>query len=119
VKSGDGDDILVGGDGADMLLGGGGRDVVVGGDDADRIVGSAGEDLMIGGSVAFVNEFDDLRAVQREWRSSASRSLRASHLSVGGGGLNGQVLLNAATLLDDGARDLITGAAGDDWLLPS
>ena len=51
-----------------------------------------------------------------EWNSSASQDVRRSHLTgATGGGLNGSVLLNAATVHDDNSQDKLTGSSGIDW----
>lgn len=45
---GEGDDILIGGEGADTLLGGEGNDLLYGMSGADRLLGEAGADLLLG-----------------------------------------------------------------------
>ena len=45
-----GSDLLIGGDGADVLCGLGGRDVLLGGRGADHLIGGSGDDLLSGGS---------------------------------------------------------------------
>ena len=56
------------------------------------------------------------RAVLAEWTSAHSYAVRVQNLAQGGG-LNGGILLNDATVLDDGARDVLTGNGGLDWFL--
>jgi hypothetical protein len=57
-----------------------------------------------------------MSAVLAEWsRTDRSLSQRVSAL-MNGGGKNGSVKL-AGNVLDDGARDSMFGANGNDWLL--
>ena len=51
-----GHDLLVGGDGNDSLVGGLGWDVLLGGEGADKLTGARGEDLLVGGPTIF--DFD-------------------------------------------------------------
>ncbi|MCI0687712.1 MAG: right-handed parallel beta-helix repeat-containing protein [Sporichthyaceae bacterium] len=45
-----GPDLLIGGNGADVLCGLGGRDVLIGGSGADHLIGGPGADLLLGGA---------------------------------------------------------------------
>ena len=47
VDGGDGDDVLIGGNGADTLLGGAGDDVIIGGPGADTLDGGTGDNVVI------------------------------------------------------------------------
>jgi len=58
IRGGEGNDVLVGGAGADKLIGGpgndelygrGGNDLLIGGPGEDKLVGGAGDDTLIGG----------------------------------------------------------------------
>ena len=49
-----------------------------------------------------------------EWNSTSSQATRRSNIKTGGG-LNGTVLLNAATVHDDLHQDRLTGSSGLDW----
>lgn len=53
-RAGNGDDVLRGLDGADVLFGGNGRDQLFGGSGADRLVGENGDDQLTGGAGADV-----------------------------------------------------------------
>jgi hypothetical protein len=94
-------------------------------------VGNADDDILIAGFTDFdQNTHDDyggdrddgagpneaaLCAVLREWtRTDASYATRVCHLR-NGGGLNGSFTLTDATVHDDGAQDVLTGSAGQDW----
>ena len=49
-----------------------------------------------------------------EWnRSDIDITTRMSHIQTGGG--SNSILLNASTVHDDGAIDILTGSAGVDW----
>jgi Ca2+-binding RTX toxin-like protein len=49
ANGGDGDDVLIGGEGNDTLSGGDGDDVLIGGAGNDALSGGAGDDVLIGG----------------------------------------------------------------------
>ncbi|ADB52602.1 calcium-binding protein [Conexibacter woesei] len=46
IQGGDGDDLLIGGPGADVIHGGGGKDVIGGGEGADELHGGSDDDLV-------------------------------------------------------------------------
>jgi Ca2+-binding RTX toxin-like protein len=125
VKGGSGNDILIGGEGDDLLVGGNGRDLLIGGIGSDRIVGNPDDDILIAGTTDHDNNEQALCDIMKEWtRSDADYATRVGHLrgdSGAGTGLNGSVLLasegSAATVHDDGAVDVLTGSAGQDWFL--
>ena len=123
LDGGDGNDRLQGAKGADVLLGGAGddhlnghqgNDVLVGGLGADRVLGGPGDDLMIAGTTSYDADLTALAEINRLWRGTGSvasrvESLRTSStvpLVLGGTG---------ATVFDDGAADVLTGAAGGGW----
>ena len=62
------------------------------------------------------DEFNEgYRSLLAEWkRADATYTQRVANLRTGGG-LTGGVRLTAATVLDDGYRDLLRGGAGADW----
>jgi Ca2+-binding RTX toxin-like protein len=109
-----GDDILVGGDGNDDIFGGPGRDLASGGFGADTIDGEDADDLLVAGMLEL--DPSELRAVAAEWsRTDRSYAQRTAALRQGGG-LNGQVVLVAPTVVrSDGSVDQLTGGAGLDW----
>src|SRR5262249_41087521 len=108
VLIGDDDgDILVGGPGDDVLIGGKGRDVLIGGDGLDVLIGSAGEDVLIGGRTAYDLVPTALAAIRAEWnRTDLGYADRVDHL-LHGGGL--APILDASTVFDDGAADILGG----------
>jgi hypothetical protein len=125
LKGGGGHDILLGGDGDDLVVGGDGRDLLIGGIGADRIVGNADDDILIAGTTAFESDHGALCAILLEWTSERDYATRTANLMGTGSGtsfddrLNGDYFLKTdgpeATVLDDGAYDVLTGSAGQDW----
>jgi hypothetical protein len=102
---------------ADHLTGDGGRNVLIGNAGADVLTGGAGDDLLISGTTTYGSNVAALLAIVREWaRTDATYAARVADLS-NGGGLNGSYVLNATTLPDDGAVDVLTGGADSDWFL--
>ena len=117
LKGGAGNDVLIGGDGDDLIVGGDGRDLLIGGFGADRLVGNTGDDILIAGTTDHDANEAALFAVMGEWtRTDADFGTRVNHLK-NGDGLNGTSLVNSLTVHDDGAADVLTGSAGQDWFL--
>lgn len=117
LKGGAGNDILIGGAGDDLLVGGDGRDMLIGGFGADRLVGNANDDILIAGTTAYDDNHEALSKIMEGWtRTDSDFTTRVNHLMTGGG-LNGTSLLNDLTVHDDGAPDVLTGSAGQDWFL--
>jgi Ca2+-binding RTX toxin-like protein len=126
ITGGNGTGVLVGGPGNDWLSGGNARDVLIGGTGADTLKGGNGDDLLVAGSTSYDSpstaNLRSLCKIQAEWLSSSSYSTRIAHLSgTASGGLNGSYLLKASgagtTVFDDGVKDTLTGALGQDWFL--
>jgi Ca2+-binding RTX toxin-like protein len=135
LQGGSGHDVLLGGEGDDLLIGGQGRDLLIGGHGADRIVGNEGDDILIAGFTAF--DYDDIpddtgilrhihteaiSRIMQEWTSGNAFSARVANLSgTNSGGANREYYLKPtsqdATVFDDEASDVLTGAAGRDWFL--
>ena len=115
----------LGGDGDDLLVGGDGRDLLIGGFGADRLVGNADDDILIAGTTAYDGDDAALAAIMAEWTSAHSYASRVANLRGAGSGAdfggrhNGDIFLIAdgaqATVHDDGAKDVLTGSAGQDW----
>jgi Ca2+-binding RTX toxin-like protein len=124
LQGGGGNDILLGGVGNDRLAGQDGHDLLIGGTGVDRLDGEDGDDIFIGGTTAFDTDLDALAAILAEWTSPRSYATRVANL---GGEPNPQFnqRLNqnfflkargpAATVFDDGAKDVLKGGAGLDW----
>lgn len=122
LKGGSGNDVLVGGDGNDTLIAGSGRDLLIGGAGSDHLVAGEGNDILVAGFTDFDSNQVALHAIMREWtRTDIGAVERIKHLRDGTcGGLNGAVLLNATTVHDDGAVDVLNGDDdGFDWFLYS
>jgi Ca2+-binding RTX toxin-like protein len=118
LTGGLGSDVLVGGTGKDTLAGGLGANVLIGGAGADELTGGTGDDLLIGGATAFDVDPTGLAAIRTEWASGISYTDRVAHLTTGGG-LNGTVVLSAATVTNDVVKDALTGGQGFDWFVVS
>jgi Ca2+-binding RTX toxin-like protein len=116
LSGGGGNNVLLGGDGSDVLTAGHGRDMLIGGAGNDVLVSGSGDDLLIGGITDFAPKDQALAAVVKEWaRADADYQARVGHLTGSlGGGLNGASLLNATTVHDDGAADVLVGGSGLD-----
>jgi hypothetical protein len=79
------------------------------------LVGNGGEDILIAGSTDFDANDAALCAIMHEWtRCNVSYDNRIAHLK-NGGGQNGQVRLNPATVDDDASQDRLTGSSSRDW----
>lgn len=113
--------VLVGGSGNDLLYGGSGRDLLIGGGGADTLSAGSGDDLLIGGATDYDSNLVALDAIMAEWgRTDISYQQRIADLDgAASGGLNGQYLLNATTVHDDGASDQLAGGGGQDWYIAS
>jgi Ca2+-binding RTX toxin-like protein len=120
--------VLVGGAGTDHLTGGRGRDLLIGGRGSDTLTAGSGDDILIGGStiwdlasptLPFSQQLLALNAIMAEWGSSDPYATRVNYLQ-NGGGLNGSVVLNASTIVEDStAIDTLVGAASPalDWFI--
>jgi Ca2+-binding RTX toxin-like protein len=109
-----GNNILVGDDGNDTLVARPGRNLLIGGRGADLITGNNQGDILVAGSTAHDENDVALQAILAEWTSGNSYSTRVSNIRIGGGA-NGAFVLDDTTVLDDGVRDTLIGAAGQDW----
>ncbi|MCI0360601.1 MAG: TIGR03118 family protein [Planctomycetaceae bacterium] len=112
LLGGRGNNVLLGGSGEDLLLGSVGRDILIGGTDRDLVIGRGGDDLLIGGSTAHDNNEAALLQILAEWTSSESYETRIANLRSGAGGLP---ILDATTVPDDAARDVLHGGNSLDW----
>ncbi len=117
LRGGEGDDYLSGGDGDDILSGKGGRDVMIGGAGRDRIDGGGEDDILVGGIYVESENRAAVNAIMAEWsRKDIDYAARVDNI-LNGGGLNGDFLFTAATILDDHAKDKLRGRTGLDWFL--
>ena len=121
LNGGNGNDILIGGTGADSLDGGDGRDLLIGGAGKDTLTGDAGDDILIGGTIAAaINNANALNLIMTEWTGSNDYATRVAHLSLTTGsnntGANGTIKLTA---VNDNAADTLTGGSDLDWFFSS
>ena len=115
LVGGAGNDVLLGGAGRDRLVGGAGRDLLIGGAGRDQLAGGRGDDILIGGATQHDANDEALLAVMSEWSADRPVADRIANLRAGGG-LNGSVTLNPATVSADAVMDRLCGGLGDDWL---
>jgi hypothetical protein len=121
VMGGQGDDILIGNDLANVLSGGPGRDILVGRGGADQLLGGSDDDILIGGSTAYDLLPAQWEAIMQEWgRHDLSGTWQEQYYArindiLFGGGLNGSVTLDLSRVTDDGAIDVLSGSWGLDW----
>lgn len=123
LDGGLGDDLILEGtstfDGDDLLLGGSGNDLLFGNLGADDLQGGTGEDLLFSGQISFADLPTAALSIQAEWASSHSYEERVANISGTGVGprLNGNFFLQVnVTAFEDGSIDLLTGQSGYlDW----
>jgi hypothetical protein len=105
--------ILVGAEGNVLTGGDGRRNLLIAGVTASTLQGGNDDDILIGGTTAWDLDLVALRAVMAEWTSTASYSVRADHLT-NGGGLVGPYLLNGFTVSGNGGGNTLIGHHGAD-----
>jgi hypothetical protein len=121
LKGGGGPTVLVGGGEHDILVGGRGRSILIGGGGADVLRARGTGTILIGGTTDFDGNATALASIMAEWsRTDESYAQRVSHLlgpNAGGkaGGHNGSYYLNAQTVHDDGAKNVLKGSEAMDW----
>jgi uncharacterized protein (TIGR03118 family) len=104
--------ILLGGPGNDHLHGARANDLLIGGEGRDQLQGQAGDDLLIGGTTTHDANLAALMQILAELNSADDYATRIAKLRAGTGGLP---ILDATTVLDDAARDLLHAGQGLDW----
>ena len=128
LDGGPGNDVLLGGAEADVLLGGagndqlygrGGRDILVGGTGADQLYGhepgqtqlGSDQDILIGDSTVYDSDLAALARLVDRWAGSGTYSQRVSALLNG----VGVPALNTTKVIFDNAVDRLTGGWDQDW----
>ena len=111
-----GNDVLIGGGGDDLLIGGFGRNVLIGGAGSDTLLGFPEQNILIGGSTVYDADDTALNAIRDEWSSTNSAADRMANLTNGGGANGNVVLQPGLTLLDDEEDDLVF-AGFNDWMI--
>jgi Ca2+-binding RTX toxin-like protein len=118
LKGGSGNNVILGGAGDDLLVGGSNRDILIGGTGADRLVGNAQDDILIAGQTLYDTDEAALTAVLAMWVDpNLAYADRVVAIRDTGVGPKNAVKLNATTVSDDGAVDVLTGTSGTDWFL--
>ena len=113
-----GNDILLGDTGDDLIYGGLARDILIGGLGRDELNGDQGDDLLVGGTTAHDTQDLALKKLLAEWISSRLYGERVANLRAGTGpilGGTGITLVKGASVLDDGAGDMLQGGLDLDW----
>jgi hypothetical protein len=130
IRAGAGDDYIVGGTAADIILGEDGDDIIYGGQNRDLLIGGAGNDVIYGGGVnlpdtaagdliigvsTIYDAIDQsLIAISQEWaRTNATLTQRVQNLSRGTGGLP---VVNGTIMINDLARNQFVGYSSQDWI---
>ncbi|MCI0462807.1 MAG: hypothetical protein L0Z62_38160 [Gemmataceae bacterium] len=75
---------------------------------SDRLQGDSHDDILVAGTTDHDSNESALKQIRDEWASSSSYSARVDNLSG---------LLNDLTVHDEGVRDQLTGADGQDWFI--
>jgi uncharacterized delta-60 repeat protein len=124
LKGGAGNDVLFGGDSNDKLFGLGGRDLLIGGTGKDALNGGGSNDILAGGVTDYDSNDLAISLIMQEWGSANSYTQRVANIRGTGSGplydarLNGGYFLFkdglAGTVLDDAAKDSLTGSTGKD-----
>jgi hypothetical protein len=116
--------LLMGSFGNDHIQAGGGSTIVIGGLGSDHLQAGSGGAILIGGATDFDRNLPALDALLTEWaRTDESYAQRVANLSnktvngvaPNGLGQNRYFYLNAPTVHDDGAGNLLDGGPGLDW----
>jgi hypothetical protein len=111
---GGGPNILMGCAGKDNLYGGIGRSLLIGGADSDMLAGGIGDTLLIGKNTNYDANDLALIAIMNEWNSAANYSTRVGHITGKSCGLNGSCFLNATTIRNDVYKDAMIGSSAMD-----
>lgn len=110
--------ILVGGSGRNALTGGSGRDILIGGASGDStLTAGSGDDVLIAGSTTYDSNLNALLSLMAEWgRTDAPFAQRVQDLAgTSAAGLNGDFLLDSATVQPDKGGSQLIGGNGQDW----
>jgi hypothetical protein len=124
VLGGNGNDVLVGGSapcvlvggvGSDHLTAGTGRAILIGGGGGDILNGGPDDDILIGNKTAYDANTAALDAILSEWSQVGATYANRIATIRAGVGPNKQYRLDATTVIDDQAVDVLTGNGGNDW----
>jgi VCBS repeat-containing protein len=109
-----------GGAGNDILMAGGGAAVLIGGSGQDQLSGAGRSDLLIAGTTAYDNNHAALSAILAEWSSTRSFTARLENLRTGSGPVLPELnvaLKPSLTVFDDTSVDRLLGGGDLDWFL--
>jgi hypothetical protein len=115
VTGGSAADLLVGDGANNTLIGNGGNNVLIGGGGADTLTGGAGQDLLIAGTTSYDSIAAALDAIYASWSGAGTYASRVAALRAGVSYSGGTAVLDATTVFDDAATDVLTGGTGTDW----
>jgi hypothetical protein len=109
--NGPGYNILVG-DGGNKLVGGNSRNLLIAGSKSSTLIGGSDDDILIGGTTSYDTNIAALMALMSEWTwTDETYSTRVDHI-MGGGGLNGSIVLNVSTVTGNGGGNTLDGGLG-------
>ena len=115
TAAGNGNNILIGGSGANVLSAlGTGNNILVGGQGAAVLSGGSGYNLMIGGWTAYDAVFTDWESIMNTWKSVSSvKSFNKAVSSLSAS--SAPLALTAATVHGNAADQLNAGVHALDW----
>jgi hypothetical protein len=120
VNGGQGNDILVGDNNANVFTETGGSNLLIGGGGKDSPTAGSGGDILIGGRTSYDTNAAALQALLAAWDQAAVgygdrvAALQAGVTYTDGTGTH-TAALNPTTVFDDAAADVLTGGSGLDW----
>src|SRR5262249_48542438 len=116
IEAGGGASVLVGGNSNDELVVGSAASFLIGGKDNDHLRGGASDAVFIAGFTDFDANLKALKTIQSEWsRTDETYAQKVDHLTgATTGGKNGDFVLDASTVHDDGAVNTVDGGDGLD-----
>jgi Ca2+-binding RTX toxin-like protein len=120
LLGGAGADVLVGGAGNDSLYGRGGRDILIGGLGADQLYGhepgqpqlGSDQDILIGDRTVYDTDLAALALLSDRWAGTGTYQQRISALL---NGVAGVPPLNTSKILSDNTVDTLFGGFDTDW----
>jgi Ca2+-binding RTX toxin-like protein len=107
----------LGGDGNDVIMGGHKADIIIGGAGQDTLYGDEGSDLIIGGTTQYDGNDQALFSLLKEWSSSRSLAQRVRNIRTGAGAAlrSTGLRLEAGQTVIDNEVDTFIGEGGADW----